>query len=74
MFNAARRTPSTPPATSWGALLAPGWLRRHGARNVLLAGGAGGLRGGLACSTGVLLLAALIAWGQKPLVAPLDAS
>ena len=32
-----------------------------------IADGAGGLRGGLACSAGVLLLGALIAWGQKPL-------
>lgn len=32
-----------------------------------VADGAGGLRGGLACSAGVLLLGALIAWGQKPL-------
>ena len=32
-----------------------------------LADGAGGLRGGLACSAGVLLLGALVAWGQKPL-------
>jgi len=32
-----------------------------------VADGAGGLRGGLACSAAVLLLAALIAWGQRPL-------
>ncbi len=32
-----------------------------------VADGAGGLRGGLAVSAGVLLLGALIAWGQKPL-------
>ena len=32
-----------------------------------VADGAGGLRGGLACSAAVLLLGALIAWGQKPL-------
>jgi MFS family permease len=32
-----------------------------------LADGAGGLRGGLAWSAGVLALAALAAWGQKPL-------
>ena len=38
-----------------------------------VADGAGGLRGGLACSAGVLLLGALIAWGQKPLVAPAEA-
>jgi len=38
-----------------------------------VADGAGGLRGGLACSAGVLLLGALIAWGQKPLRAPADA-
>jgi predicted MFS family arabinose efflux permease len=35
-----------------------------------VADGAGGLRGGLACSAAVLALGALIAWGQKPLVAP----
>ncbi len=35
-----------------------------------VADGAGGLRGGLACSAGVLALAALISWGQKPIVAP----
>jgi predicted MFS family arabinose efflux permease len=35
-----------------------------------VADGAGGLRGGLACSVGVLALGALIAWGQKPLAAP----
>jgi predicted MFS family arabinose efflux permease len=34
-----------------------------------LADGAGGLRGGLACSAGVLLLGALVASGQKPLAA-----
>jgi predicted MFS family arabinose efflux permease len=34
-----------------------------------VADGAGGLRGGLAVSAGVLLLGALIAWGQKPLPA-----
>ncbi|KQW39999.1 YbfB/YjiJ family MFS transporter [Rhizobacter sp. Root404] len=34
-----------------------------------VADGTGGLRGGLACSAAVLLLGALIAWGQKPLVA-----
>ncbi|KQP37197.1 YbfB/YjiJ family MFS transporter [Pseudorhodoferax sp. Leaf274] len=33
----------------------------------LVADGAGGLRGGLACSAAVLLLGAGIAWGQKPL-------
>ena len=32
-----------------------------------VADGAGGLRGGLACSAAVLALAALVAWGQKPL-------
>ena len=32
-----------------------------------VADGAGGLRGGLAVSAGVLLLGALIAWGQRPL-------
>ena len=32
-----------------------------------VADGAGGLRGGLACSAAVLALGALIAWGQKPL-------
>jgi predicted MFS family arabinose efflux permease len=32
-----------------------------------VADGAGGLRGGLACSAAVLLLGALIAWGQRPL-------
>ena len=32
-----------------------------------LADGGGGLRGGLACSAAVLLLGALLAWGQKPL-------
>ena len=32
-----------------------------------VADGAGGLRGGLAVSAGVLVLGALIAWGQKPL-------
>jgi len=32
-----------------------------------VADGAGGLRGGLAVSAGVLLLGALITWGQKPL-------
>ena len=32
-----------------------------------VADGAGGLRGGLACSAGVLGLGALVAWGQKPL-------
>ena len=32
-----------------------------------VADGAGGLRGGLAVSAGVLLLGALVAWGQKPL-------
>lgn len=31
-----------------------------------IADGAGGLRGGLAVSAGVLLLGALIAWGQRP--------
>jgi predicted MFS family arabinose efflux permease len=31
-----------------------------------VADGAGGLRGGLACSAGVLLLGALVAWGQRP--------
>lgn len=35
-----------------------------------VADGAGGLRGGLACSAAVLALGALIAWGQKPLAAP----
>jgi len=35
-----------------------------------VADGAGGLRGGLACSAAVLLLAALIAWGQAPLKPP----
>ena len=35
-----------------------------------VADGAGGLRGGLAGSAGVLALGALIAWGQKPLPAP----
>ena len=35
-----------------------------------VADGAGGLRGGLACSAAVLSLGALIAWGQKPLAAP----
>jgi predicted MFS family arabinose efflux permease len=34
-----------------------------------VADGAGGLRGGLACSAAVLALGALIAWGQKPLAA-----
>ncbi len=34
-----------------------------------VADGTGGLRGGLACSAAVLLLGALIAWGQKPLAA-----
>jgi predicted MFS family arabinose efflux permease len=34
-----------------------------------VADGAGGLRGGLACSAAVLLLGSLIAWGQKPLTA-----
>lgn len=37
-----------------------------------VADGAGGLRGGLAVSAGVLLLGALLAWGQKPLDQPLD--
>ena len=32
-----------------------------------VADGAGGLRGGLACSAAVLALAALVAWGQRPL-------
>ena len=32
-----------------------------------LADGGGGLRGGLACSAAVLLLGAVLAWGQKPL-------
>ena len=32
-----------------------------------LADGSGGLRGGLACSAAVLLLGAVLAWGQKPL-------
>ena len=32
-----------------------------------VADGVGGLRGGLACSAAVLALAALVAWGQKPL-------
>jgi hypothetical protein len=31
---------------------------------------AAGLRGGLACSEAVLLLGALIAWGQRPLRLP----
>ena len=35
-----------------------------------VADGAGGLRGGLACSAAVLALGALIAWAQKPLAAP----
>jgi predicted MFS family arabinose efflux permease len=35
-----------------------------------VADGAGGLRGGLACSAAVLALGALIAWGQKPLAHP----
>jgi len=35
-----------------------------------VADGAGGLRGGLACSAAVLALGALIAWGQKPLAVP----
>ena len=35
-----------------------------------VADGAGGLRGGLACSAAVLALGALIAWGQKPLAPP----
>ena len=35
-----------------------------------VADGAGGLRGGLAVSAGVLLLGALLAWGQKPLDQP----
>jgi predicted MFS family arabinose efflux permease len=35
-----------------------------------VADGTGGLRGGLACSAAVLLLAALIAWGQRPLRRP----
>jgi MFS family permease len=35
-----------------------------------VADGAGGLRGGLACSAAVLLLSALVAWGQRPLDAP----
>jgi predicted MFS family arabinose efflux permease len=35
-----------------------------------VADGAGGLRGGLACSAAVLLLGALVAWGQRPLDAP----
>ncbi len=39
-----------------------GWIADFG-------DGAGGLRGGLACSAAVLLLGALIAWGQKPLAA-----
>jgi predicted MFS family arabinose efflux permease len=39
-----------------------------------LADGAGGLRGGLACSAAVLALGALIAWGQRPLGAAPPAS
>jgi predicted MFS family arabinose efflux permease len=35
-----------------------------------VADSAGGLRGGLACSAAVLLLGALVAWGQRPLDAP----
>ena len=35
-----------------------------------VADGTGGLRGGLACSAAVLLLAALVAWGQRPLKLP----
>ena len=39
-----------------------------------VADGAGGLRGGLACSAAVLALGALIAWGQRPLgTAPAEA-
>ena len=35
-----------------------------------VADGAGGLRTGLACSAAVLLLGALLAWGQRPLTPP----
>jgi hypothetical protein len=35
-----------------------------------VADGAGGLRGGLACSAAVLLLGALVAWGQRPVTPP----
>ena len=38
-----------------------------------VADGAGGLRGGLACSAAVLALGALVAWGQKPLGVPAQA-
>ena len=38
-----------------------------------VADGAGGLRGGLACSAAMLALSALIAWGQKPLAAQASA-
>ena len=43
-----------------GQIIGPTWVG-------WIADGAGGLRGGLAGSAGVLLLGALIAWGQKPL-------